>query len=36
MTAGSQSENEFHRLWGSDQRPTVPSDGKTAVPALGH
>lgn len=25
---------EFHRLWGSDSQPHLPSDGKDAVPQL--
>ncbi len=25
---------EFHRLWGSDERPTVPTDGKAHQPSL--
>lgn len=25
---------EFHRLWGSDESPTLPSDGKTPVPRM--
>ena len=25
---------EFHRLWGSDEHPSVPTDGKTPVPRM--
>lgn len=25
---------EFHRLWGSDEHPALPSDGKTPVPRM--
>jgi mannose-6-phosphate isomerase-like protein (cupin superfamily) len=25
---------EFHRLWGSDEHPSLPSDGKSAVPRM--